>query len=114
MKKYTYTDNGFTFERITKKKAKAAYDNGLYVILCPCNLRPGGVWHPEVRIIKTDDRTFASVVNEFEYYSAINDETGRKAAFYIPVKMTDEFTGDIPSHNTIKTLKEYDYAFMEA
>lgn len=32
MKKYTYTKNGFTFERIDKKQARRAYNNGLTVI----------------------------------------------------------------------------------
>lgn len=31
MRKYTYTENGFTFERIDKKQARRAYNNGLTV-----------------------------------------------------------------------------------
>lgn len=41
MNKYIYTKNGFTFERIDKKQAKRAYNNGLAIVVCPCNLRPG-------------------------------------------------------------------------
>ncbi len=41
MKKYTFTDGGYTFQRIDKKAARRAYNNGLRVMLCPVNLRPG-------------------------------------------------------------------------
>ena len=46
MKKRTYTDSGFTFERVDKKTARKVYNNGLRVVLCPVNLRPGYPWHP--------------------------------------------------------------------
>lgn len=32
MKKYTFTDGGYTFQRIDKKAARRAYNNGLRVI----------------------------------------------------------------------------------
>lgn len=35
MKKYTYTDGGRLFVRITKTTARKAYSNGLRVVLCP-------------------------------------------------------------------------------
>ena len=41
MRQYTFTENGFTFERVDKKQARKAYNNGLTVRFCPCNLRPG-------------------------------------------------------------------------
>lgn len=50
MKKYTFTDGGYTFQRIDKKTARRAYKNGLRVILCPVNLRPGHPYHPETSI----------------------------------------------------------------
>jgi len=50
MKKYTFTDGGYTFQRIDKKTARRAYNNGLRVMLCPVNLRPGYPYHPETSI----------------------------------------------------------------
>lgn len=41
MRKYSYTENGFTFERIDRATARRAYINGLSVVACPVNLRPG-------------------------------------------------------------------------
>lgn len=41
MKKYEYIENGYTFQRVSKKDARRAYNNGLVVIFCPVNLRPG-------------------------------------------------------------------------
>lgn len=29
MRQYTFTENGFTFERVGKKQARKAYNNGL-------------------------------------------------------------------------------------
>ena len=39
MNKYSFTNNGKTWERITKKQARAAYNNGLTVLFCPVNMR---------------------------------------------------------------------------
>lgn len=40
MNKYSFTNNDKTWERITKKQARAAYNNGLTVLFCPVNMRP--------------------------------------------------------------------------
>ena len=50
MRKYTFTDGGYTFERVSKATARKAYKNGLRVLLCPVNLRPGYPFHPETSI----------------------------------------------------------------
>lgn len=53
MRKYRFTDkNGKTWERITKKQARAAYNNGLTVLFCPVNMRPFTPWHLEIDINK--------------------------------------------------------------
>lgn len=123
MNKYTFTHNGRTFERITKREARRAYINGLSVVIIPCNLRPFTPWHNEMTINRKDrahlviDETgvnndFTNYINSFEYYNCINSETGRYTAFYIPVRTVDRFTGDAPTVHTLGTCKEYDYSFM--
>jgi hypothetical protein len=124
MRKYQYTEKGFNFERVDKKTARTAYINGLSVVVCPVNLRPGAPWHPEAVINKRDrahlvadeigvKNDFNNWVGSFEFYNCPNTETGKYAAFYIPVKMVDRFTGETPTADTLGTVKQYDYKFME-
>lgn len=125
MKKYQYTDKGFIFERINKNAARAAYINGLSVVACPVNLRPGAPWHPEA-VLNRKDRAhfvideigvkndFNNIIASFEFYNCTNAETGKYTAFYIPVKIVDRFTGKAPTADTLGTVKQYDYNFLEA
>lgn len=113
MKKYSYTHDGYTFERVDKKTARRAYKNGLRVVLCPCNLRPGYPYHPETSISGKAAATFEEALNAFEYYNIRNRETGRYTAFYIPVVTVDRFTGETPTAYTLGTVKQYDYSVME-
>lgn len=88
MKKYIFTDNdGTVWERIDKKSAQKAYDDGATVLFCPVNMCPFTPWHLEVEVNKNHKiyigRTFDEVVAAFEYYNCMNDETGRYTAFYI-------------------------------
>ena len=85
MKKYIFADGGYTFNRISKKAARAAYKNGLRVLLCPVNLRPGYPFHPEISISGKDPATFEEALAAFEFYNIRNSETGYYTAFYIPV-----------------------------
>ena len=126
MKKYSFTDsNGKTWERITKKQARAAYNNGLTVLFCPVNMRPFGIWGGGVEInIKHDtdigildkwtkENSFDRTLNSFECYNCTDNETGRYTAFYIPVVTVDRFTGEKPTAYTLGTVKQYDYSVME-
>lgn len=81
MKKYTFTDGGYTFQRIDKKTARRAYNNGLRVMLCPVNLRPGYPYHPETSISGKAAATFEEALNAFEFYNLRGKETGRYTAF---------------------------------
>lgn len=123
MRKYTFTEKGYTFKRINKKTARTAYKNGLTVIICPCNLRPFTHWHPEMTINKKDrahlvadeigvNNDFTNHINSFEYYNCINSETGKYSAFYIPVCTVDKFTGEAPTPATLETVEQYDYSYM--
>ena len=91
MRKYSFTDkNGKTWERITKKQARAAYNNGLTVLFCPVNMRPFTPWHLEIDVNKNFEGyngvTFEKAVNAFEIYNCTDNETGYYTAFYLSVK----------------------------
>ena len=124
MIQYRYFENGFTFKRIPKNAARRAYKNGLTIILCPVNLRPGEPWgHPftlnrkqrESFIIDEIglENDFNNYVGSFEYYNCKNSETGYYTAFYIPFETVDRFTGGAPTVGTIGTMEQYNYKFME-
>ena len=124
MRKYQYTEKGFTFKRVDKKTARAAYINGLSIILCPVNLRPGEPYHPETVINRKNREQFTvdeigvkndfnNYVNSFEFYNCTNSETGKYAAFYIPVVEIDRFTGGVPTAAPLGTVKQYDCKYME-
>jgi hypothetical protein len=93
MNNYTFIINNKEYKRINKTAAKKAYINNKNVVLCPCNLRPGGPWSPEVTVNynnrdETEQDTpanvyFDKVLMYFEYYNCINTETGKYTAFYI-------------------------------
>ena len=124
MKQYQYYNNGFTFKRITKKDARTAYKNGLTIVLCPVNMRPGAPWNPEMTINRRQREQFVideiGIINDFnnyiasfEYYNCRNTETGKYTAFYIPIKTVDRFTGETPTPETLGTIEQYNYKFME-
>ena len=91
MEKYTFSENGHTYKRISKKAARAAYKNGITVSICPCNLRPTQCTHrinrqgreqfvfDEIGVMND----FNNLLNSFEYYNCVNSETGKYSAFYI-------------------------------
>lgn len=116
MKQYTFVENGFTFERINKKQARRAYNNGLTVRFCPCNIRPDfplGLGMDMNRIQQNcEGVAFDVLLNQFEWYNC-NTETGKYTAFYIPVIIIDSFTGEQPTSSTVNTNKQYDYKYME-
>ena len=85
MKKYTFYNDGKTFERITKKNALNVYNSGIPVLLCPVKMRPFTPWHLEAYVDKSSGRSFDNTVNEFEYYNC-NRETGMYTAFYIQLE----------------------------
>lgn len=118
MNKYTFIDNnGKTWERVNRKQAKAAYNNGLTVLFCPVNMRPFTPWHLEIDVNKNFEGCkgveFEKAVNAFEYYNCTTNETGKYTAFYIPVVTVDRFTGKAPTPETLGTVKQYDYSVME-
>lgn len=112
MKTYYINNGEYTFKRVNKKTARAAYINGLDVIITPCNLYPFGPWAPGYRLNKRSreafvlDHTglindFENLLNSFIYYNC-NAEAGYYPAYYIPV-ITDQFDG----------IEHYNYKYME-
>lgn len=111
MRQYTYTDRGKTYTRISKAKARAVYNAGLEVVLCPVNLRPGTPWNPEITVSKerSESESFERVLNAFEFYNVRDTETGHYTAFYIPVHTVDRFTGEPCNPDSAGAILEYDY-----
>jgi len=112
MNNYNYSDGGFNFKRVNKATARRAYNNGLHIIMCPCNLRPGAPWPPEIPVDNKSGATFETALNAFEFYNIRGRETGRYTAFYIPVVTVDRFTGDAPTAATLGTVEQYDYNYL--
>ena len=95
MRKYTFTEKGRTYNRISKTSARSAYMGGSTVIICPCNLRPTQYANRINRKYREQfvideigaKNDFNNLVNSFEYYNCQNSETGKYAAFYIEEAM---------------------------
>ena len=83
MIKYEFKINGITCVRVSKALARKAYNYGLRVYFCPCKLRPGFPWNPEIGIAKQDNDSFETVLNEFEFHNCDSNEVGRYTAFYM-------------------------------
>lgn len=78
---------GYTFMRINKTKAKGVYNSGKPIAVVPHKMQP---FHPYTGAYFTDinqyeNYTFEQFVNSFEYYNCGLPETGKYAAYYIPV-----------------------------
>lgn len=79
-----FTDRGTRYVRVTKTTARKAYGAGKTVILCPCKLRPGGPWNPEISVKRNaeDPETFDQRVNNFVWYN-LNAESGRYPMYFL-------------------------------
>lgn len=73
-----FTHKDKVFERVSKAYARKHYaDTPIYIY--PCKMKPFGFWGMGV-LITDSDRSFDSIVNEFEFFNC-NSETGEYAAF---------------------------------
>ena len=82
MRKYRFENGGKEWVRVTKKIARAAYNAGLTIMMCPVKMRPFTPWHLEIYADKSSNDAFDTVVNGYEYYNC-NSETERYSAFYV-------------------------------
>lgn len=67
--------------KINKIAARKLWNMGVAFVICASNLRPEmfGAYAINQGVYKD----FDEMVNKFEYYNCINNETGHRAAFYI-------------------------------
>lgn len=83
MKQMEFEVNGKQYHRVSKPMARKAYRDGKAVMVCPCKLRPGTPWHPEVTVDTViDGNDFNKVVLWFETYNC-NAVAGWYASFYV-------------------------------
>lgn len=83
-----FTDrDGACWTRVSKRRARSAYEAGGDVIIAPVNIRLFGPWGVEALLTKRRPRlsgdTFDTLVNEYEYYNCIDYCSGPYAAFYV-------------------------------
>ena len=91
MNKYTFEKDGKTYCRISKQTARGYYDAGVEILACPCNLRPGTIWHPEIYICREMAFPYASTFDKTIAYvtgmNCLNNETGHYLAYYVAQNM---------------------------
>lgn len=100
MKHFTFiTSEGTTFTRVDKRTAREAYNNDLYVMVCPYNYAT----HPNFHLyIKRSDGNFENAISKSYYRSQKEDlcnvfPIGRMT-YYLPI---------VESNG----IEEYDYSF---
>lgn len=82
MRKYIFTIGDIEYKRVNKQAARKAYISGENVILCPCKLRPGYPWNPEITISGISGEDFDSIVSNAGYYS-LSTAAGSYMSYYI-------------------------------
>jgi len=87
---YEFKYDNITFKRVTRKTWLKYVNNnpkGLFAC-CPCNLRPGEPWNPQIittrKAIEENLETIKTFENSF-YYNCGNKETGLYISYFIPV-----------------------------
>lgn len=83
-----FTDHdGACWVRVSKRRARSAYEAGNDVIISPVYVDPFNMWRPHARISSKRqwgvDVTFDSIINEYEHYNCNSSELGRYPAYYV-------------------------------
>jgi len=85
MQKYTLTDqHGITWLRVSKLKARRAFELDKQVILCPNKLHPFNVWSSGVAVSRLDDKSipFDKHTLNCTWYHC-NKEGGLYLSYYV-------------------------------
>ena len=94
MNKITFQNQGKTFVRISKAKARKMYNKGLTIAMCPAKLNPRFMQGAFLSItdkariteysnaINDYENSFDYMVNMFEAYNCRMSETGYYTTFY--------------------------------
>lgn len=85
MNRRAYIENGTTYLRVSKARARRLYDIGTEICINPCNMSPESPWGQPMPISNKSDRAFDAVVTEYEVFTCANRKVGLYAAFYAPV-----------------------------
>ena len=76
---------GIKTKQANKIAARKAYEDGKYVFLLACDMRPNNMWQGPCMINKRDsDISFENKVNYFTYYNCDN-ERGKYPVFFIEI-----------------------------
>lgn len=119
MMKYEYLHfDGATFKRINKKKAEFIYNSG-YVRMIPIDEVIGGdpVLFVDVKKVKSEclESDIEREAQKYQYWLRCEANYTKKESeilFYVPVKLIDAFTGEVPTKHTINTVESYDFEFF--
>lgn len=78
-------NNGIEYKRVPKNVARKLFNAGETIVLCACNLRPFGPWHPEMSVNNASvyREDFDYVVNCFEWYNCSHPGEGSYASYYV-------------------------------
>lgn len=77
-----YAINGL--ERVSKAQARRLFNaNSTPIFACPCNLRPGAPWYPEIMFPTDSGATFDQLANAATFYKCRDAETGQYLAYYV-------------------------------
>lgn len=96
MIKRFYILDGVKYARVNRTKARNLFISGYPVLFCPCNLRPGRPWYPEIEFTLTQlDTSFEERKNNFNktlynfmYYNC-NWESGLYVSFYASLEILE-------------------------
>ena len=76
-------NSGQQWARVSKPRARKAFNDGQYITLCPVKLHPFGSWCPSVtRAGGSDFSDFERLAGDFEWLNCSN-EAGKYIAFYV-------------------------------
>ena len=110
--------DGATFKRINKKKAEVIYNSG-YVRMIPIDDVISGdpALFVDVKKVKSEylESDLDADVQDYKMWLRAEVNYTKKQSeilFYIPVKLIDAFTGEVPTKHTINYIETYDDEFF--